>query len=103
MQASRDRYRIPDICVMRGGRPSGRIITTAPFLCVEILSPDDPMPEMQQRIDDYLTMGVTYAWVVNPETRDCYIYTTHGIERSKQGILRTLDPDITLDLNEVLE
>ena len=34
------RYRIPDVC-LTVGEPDEQVFTSPPFLCVEILSPDD--------------------------------------------------------------
>src|SRR5580704_6786732 len=34
------RYRIPDLCVVLGN-PGEQVLTKPPFLCIEILSPED--------------------------------------------------------------
>jgi hypothetical protein len=47
--------------LVAGGKPKSRTITTRPFLIVEVLSPDDRMSEMQERIDDCLDFGVKYV------------------------------------------
>jgi len=63
------RYRIPDVCLLTGPWPGpGRgPIIQAPFVAIEVLSPEDRAGEMQERIDDYLAAGVRYVWVVNPD------------------------------------
>jgi len=53
----------------------GQIFTEPPFLCIEILSPSDRLTEMQDRIDDYLSFGARYVWVIDPQTRRAYIST----------------------------
>src|SRR5579871_5838554 len=53
-KVSATRVRVPDIVVTCGEPPSGPIISEPPFLCIEILSPNDRLAEMQDRIDDYL-------------------------------------------------
>ena len=95
------RFRVPDICVLRA-RPEGGVVTEPPFLCVEILSPEDRMSQMQQRVDDYLAMGVANVWVIEPGTFRAYIYTSEGMDLIKDGIVRTADPDIVVNLTEVL-
>ena len=102
VQVRPTRFRVPDICVLRA-RPEGGIVTAPPFLCIEILSPEDRMSQMQQRVDDYLAMGVEYVWVVEPGTFRAYIYTSKGIELVKDGIVRTANPDIVINLPEVLQ
>lgn len=52
VQIKADRYRIPDVTVVRGGKPSGRIITAPPEVVVEVLSPDDRAVDIMDKIDD---------------------------------------------------
>jgi Uma2 family endonuclease len=61
VQVSRTRFRIPDVCVVVGAEPEEQIFTKPPFLCIEVLSPDDRAAAMQERIDDYLAFGVRYV------------------------------------------
>jgi len=101
LQVKPKRFRVPDITVLKGSRPAGGIVTEPPFLCIEILSPDDRMAEMQERIDDYLAFGVRYVWVVNPRTRHANIYTADGIREVRDGVLTTADPDISVSLSDL--
>lgn len=39
VQVKSDRYRVPDIVVVRGTLPSTPVLHEPPFLCIEILSP----------------------------------------------------------------
>jgi Uma2 family endonuclease len=103
VQLSPTRYRIPDICVVVGPEPDEQIFTSPPFLCIEILSPEDRMSRMQQKIDDYLTFGVRYVWVVDPQTRKAWIYTSEGSREVRDGILRTEDPEILVPLDALFE
>jgi Uma2 family endonuclease len=86
-----DRYRLADVCVVeRRPAPEDRgIVTNPPHLCVEVLSPDDDVPEMLQRIDDYLDMGVPWIWVIDPLTCQGRIYTVAGASRVKDMIFST--------------
>jgi len=101
VQISAKRYRVPDICVFLGPEPDEQIFTSPPFLCIEILSPEDRMSRMQQRIDDYLAFGVRYVWVVDPQTRKAWIYTSEGSREVRDGMLRTEDPQILVPLEAV--
>ena len=60
-KVSPTRYRLPDVAVVLGARPKGRIIEVPPFLVVEVLSPEDRASRVEERIDDYLRFGV--AWI----------------------------------------
>ena len=100
VQVKPTRFRVPDVCLVAGPRPEGRVITTPPFLVIEVLSPDDRAGDLEEKIDDYLAFGVKYVWVVNPRTRRGYIHTAEGSREAKDGVLRTKDPEIEVPLSE---
>jgi Uma2 family endonuclease len=101
VQVSPTRYRVPDICVFAGPGPQEQVFTRPPLLCIEILSPEDRMSRMQERIDDYLAFGVEYVWVVDPQTRRAWVYRAEGMHEVHDGVLRTTNPDIEIPLAEV--
>jgi Uma2 family endonuclease len=101
VQISQTRYRIPDICAFVDPEPDEEIFTRPPLLCVEILSPEDRMGRMQERIDDYLGFGVEYVWVVDPRSRRAWIYRLEGMREVHDGVLRTANPDIEIPLADV--
>jgi Uma2 family endonuclease len=96
VQAGPTRFRVHDITAI-AGIPDGQIIRKPPFLCVEILSSRDRLVEMQERVNDCLSFGVKYVWVINPKTRQTYIYTRAGFN----GMLATENPEIRVDLTEL--
>jgi Uma2 family endonuclease len=101
VQVKPRRFRIPDICVLLGDTEE-RILTKAPFLCIEILSPEDRLKRVQERIGDYLEMGVPYVWVLDPETRQAYTATpAEGLREIKTGTLRTENPTLEVPLDEL--
>jgi Uma2 family endonuclease len=103
VQVSASRFRVPDVCLVAGPRPSEQILTTPPLIAIEILSKDDRMGEMQERIDDYLKFAVRYVWVINPLTQRAWVYTKDGGHEATDGILRTENPEIELPLPEIFQ
>jgi Uma2 family endonuclease len=101
VQVSATRFRVPDVCVMAGPEPEEQIFRTPPFICIEILSPDDRMARVQQRIDDYIAFGVPYIWLLNPENHKAYRCTAEGILEVRE--LRTADPEIVVPLEALFE
>ena len=96
-----DRVRIPDLCVFLTD-PRQRVPSTPPFLCIELLSPEDRMRRIEVRINDYLAMGVSAVWILDPETRQAYTATeAEGLREVKTGVLRTDSPVIEMRLDEV--
>ena len=102
VQVSPTRFRVPDVCLVAGPRPAGRIVTEPPFLVVEVLSPDDRASDLQEKVDDYLRLGIRCVWVVNPKGPRAFVHTLDGSREARDGVLRTVDPVVTVPLADVL-
>jgi Uma2 family endonuclease len=102
VQVKPRRVRVPDLCVYLGKEPEDQVFHTPPFLAIEILSKDDRPGEVQEKIRDYLEFGVPYVWVIDPRKRTGFIYTPGGEHEARDGVLRTANPEIILDLRQVL-
>lgn len=50
------------------------IIDGVPVLAVEILSPNDTVSEIHEKIDEYLAAGVPLVWIIKPRHRTLTIY-----------------------------
>ncbi len=87
VQVRPERFRIPDLCLISRDHPIEQVLTQPPLLAIEILSPEDRVSPTQERIDDYLAMGIPEVWVVNPTTRRAWIHTTEGVTEARNGIL----------------
>jgi Uma2 family endonuclease len=97
IRVSATRYRIPDVCATIGD-PGEEVFTKPPFLCVEILSPEDRVSRLEVRIQDYLKMGVPFVWVLDPSTRQAYVATeAEGLREVKDGVLRA-EPALKMPL-----
>ncbi len=95
------RVRIPDVCVFLSS-PRERVPAVPPFLCIEILSPEDRMTRLEVRIKDYLEMGVQHIWVLDPELRQAYTATpADGLREVKSGVLATGNPRFEVPLGQV--
>ena len=102
VQVRPDRFRVPDICVVLGAKPLEQILTKPPFLCIEVLSPEDRMSRVQDRVEDYLAMGVPYVWVLDPATKRAWSVTpAEGWREEKSGVLRTENPVIEVPLIQI--
>ena len=101
MRTSETRVRVPDVILYAGPMPEGRIATTPPHIAIEIVSPDDRVGDMQEKIDEYLAFGVPYVWIVNPPTRKAWVYTAQGATPVRDGFLRAANPEIAVPLEEL--
>ena len=101
VQISLTRFRVPDVCVVIG-KPDEQVFTRPPFLCAEILSPEDRMSRMDRKVRDYLGFGVPYVWVIDPTNRTATTYTPHqGTLVTGDGVLQTVDPEIIISLPDL--
>jgi Uma2 family endonuclease len=100
-QVRSTRFRVPDITVTTH-KCKGRILREPPFLCIEVLSPEDRATRMEAKIDDYLAFGVKYVWVIDPRTETAWIYTSEG-KRHAAEALTTSNPDLTVTLKEIFD
>ena len=100
VQVHRNRYRVPNICVVLGDEPEGQVFTAPPFLCIEILSRGDTMTSLQERVRDYLDFGVAFVWMVDPRRRCASIYTKDRMIEAQTTLL-TSNPEIAVPLSAI--
>jgi Uma2 family endonuclease len=79
MQVSPARFRVADACVFAGLEPDEQIPSAPPLISIEILSPEDRLSKVRERVDDYLHFGVLYVWLLDPRTRKAYRCTAEGM------------------------
>jgi Uma2 family endonuclease len=103
VQVNPTRFRVPDVCAILASDPVEPIVRRAPFLCIEILSKEDTVSRLNERLSDYFQMGVRYVWVLDPLTRRAFCYTPGEMHEVLDGMLRTKDSEIAVPLAEVFE
>jgi Uma2 family endonuclease len=52
VHVSSTRFRVPDICIMPGDRPKEQIFSKPPFARMEILSPEDRLSSLGEKVND---------------------------------------------------
>ena len=99
IQVAPTRFRVPDVCLVSLDQPVEQILTKPPLACIEILSPEDTMRRMQERIEDYRQFGVAHIWILDPGARLGYDCRPAGwLEAAEFEIPNTL---IRLVLSEI--
>jgi Uma2 family endonuclease len=102
IRVSSTRIRIPDVCLFLG-HPGEEVPTKPPFICIEVLSPEDRMSRVEKRLQDFLQMGVPYVWVLDPKTKQAYVATrADGLREVKTRVLATANPTFEVPLAEIL-
>jgi Uma2 family endonuclease len=102
MQVSPSRVRIPDVALSEVPLPDEDVFTRPPYLCIEIMSPDDTVATLQPRLDDYLNFGVPNIWVIDPWKHRGWRVTAEGWLAATDGIMHTADGRVAMPLADVL-
>lgn len=72
LQTAPTHFRIPDVMAIDRNAPDEQIITHPPLLCVEILSPEDRLSNLEDKIAEYFRVGVRAVWVIDPRKQAAY-------------------------------
>ena len=72
VQVAPNRFRVPDVTVLDRNQPIEQIITHAPIAVFEILSPEDSMMRMTQKLGEYAAMGIPHIWVIDPASKQTW-------------------------------
>lgn len=103
VQVSPTRFRVPDVCAILASDPRDPIVTSPPFLCVEILCRLDTPARLNEKLSDYFQMGVRCVWVLDPLAKRAFCYTPGEMHEVLDGVLRASNPDIAIQLADAFE
>jgi Uma2 family endonuclease len=80
--------------------PEEQVFVTPPLLVVEILSPEDRMSRMQEKMEDYYGMSCRNVWILDPKRNKAYQYDGHAIVEVHSA-LTTDHPGLTLRVSQL--
>lgn len=74
-----DTVRAPDVAFVRADRvptpeQQQRFAELAPDLAVEVVSPSDSLRDLDQKVQQYLALGVSLVWVFHPKRRTATVH-----------------------------
>lgn len=96
------RFRIPDVVVTRG-KPEEQILTRAPLLCIEILSPEDTVSRTNTRVQEYLDVGTLVVWVIDPIEKIVWLYRKTGMEKVTEGAIRVDGTELDVPFSAIFD
>ncbi len=94
-----NRVRVCDVAVLRSDDPHEEVTSTAPLICMEILSPEDRFARAKSVLADYFALGVPNIWLIDPIRRDAFTYDGAALHTVSAGKLTVRDTPIELDLD----
>ena len=62
-------YRLPDVAYWAPGRTVGDSIAHPPTAAIEIVSPDQSVPDLREKCRFFRRHGVDVCWLVDPQSR----------------------------------
>jgi len=101
VQTQGDRFRVPDLTILRSGTPRERILTHPPLLVIEILSPEDTLRRTAAKTSEYLAFGIENVWVIDPTARVGYRGAANGLELARSGTLAIPETPIHIVLADL--
>ena len=93
------RYRLPGVSVLLAW-PATKYPLDAPFIAIEILSEDDRMSAVIEKLKEYAAKGTPHIWVVDPRLQQMFTFRQNCLAEV-EGNLATDDPRLELTREEV--
>lgn len=87
IQLAPNRFRVPDLVVVRAEFQREPILTHPPLIAVEIQSPEDTLRRTTIKAGEYLAFGIEHVWAIDPQARVAYRGTPKGLELVRDGEL----------------
>jgi Uma2 family endonuclease len=101
VQVKPNRFRIPDVTVISRDQPVEPIFRHPPLLCIEVLSREDTLRSVEDRVDDYFAFGVRNVWILDPEKRRAYVCAPGSFREPEGGILVVPGTPIQIPLQDL--
>ena len=84
-------FLIPDIAVFWPSPPPVGVPEIPPLVAIEILSPDDRLAAVLEKMQEFKAWGVPHVWLVDPHSRRMYtceagLVETHALLIPKLGV-----------------
>ena len=101
-RTSKTRYRLPDVAVTLR-MPEGRFITEAPFIAIEILSEEDRVSRLMEKLKEYAAMGVPNIWVFDPRLKQMFVFHGNSLQEIEGDTISTGEPRLELTRAEIFQ
>jgi Uma2 family endonuclease len=102
-QTRATRYRLPDVCVLLA-LPKTQYLLDAAFLAIEILSEDDRMTRVMEKLEEYERKGVPNIWLIDPRLCKMSVYSSGVLNDVRGDRLATCgEPRLELSRDEIFQ
>jgi Uma2 family endonuclease len=97
------RYRLPDVCVTLKKPTTKKALLEPAFLAIEILSEEDRMTRVIEKLKEYAANGTRHIWVFDPRLRQMFTFHGNALHEVLADGIATDDPRIELTREEVFQ
>ena len=94
-------FLIPDVSVFWPAPPSPGVPETPPMIVIEILSPDDRMGAVLEKLEEFRKWGVLHVWLIDPHARHMFTYHAAGLSQTDK--LRIPEMGVELSGTNIFE
>jgi Uma2 family endonuclease len=94
------RFRLTDVCALLHP-PKTKCLLDAAFLAIEILSEDDRMTRIMEKLEEYAQKGVPNIWLIDPRLRTMSVYSQGALQEVRGDVIATGDPRLELTRQEI--
>ena len=94
------RFRLPDVCALLAA-PKTRYLLDAAYLVVEVLSADDQMSAVVEKLREYDRKGVNNIWLIDPRLRLMSVYRHPALHEVVGERIVTEDQQAWLSRDEI--
>ena len=95
------RFRVPDVTVLLHAPVSTKALMEPPFIAIEILSPDDTMTRVLEKLQEYAANQTPHIWLFDPRLRQMFTFQANALQEIKADVIATETPRLELTREEV--
>ena len=96
------RYRLPDVSVLLSS-PQTKVLLEAPFVAIEILSEQDSMSRVIEKLKEYAAIGTPHIWVFDPRVKQMFTFRSNSLREVEGDVIATDEPRLELTRAEVFQ
>ena len=96
------RFRLPDVSVVLAAPADIRFLSEAALIAIEILSEDDRMTKVLEKLAEYETKGIPNIWLIDPRLEQMSTYRGGALVQQHARIA-TDDGEVELLREEVFQ
>ncbi len=86
------RHAIPDVSIFWPAEPAGSVPDRLPLIAIEIISADDRIADVLEKLREYASAGIPHLWILDPRNKRMYLYSDGLREVQRYSV-----PEINLE------